>query len=135
MIFDSALTSDFVKWNKEAIEENGSNLACHQLWENEPLDCIMQVISVKYINDENVIVLDCTQDCGQHIFYELGREDYMEMSESLGADMLCFADSFAEVASRYLPEEEKGYDFDEDFVEIHKRIILGTLPVCRKREP
>lgn len=133
MIFDSARTSDFVKWNKKAIEKNILNLECVRLWEDEPLDCVLQIVSVKHVNCEARLVLDCTQDCGQHIFYEVGREEYLKMSAGIGDDMLEFTDSFTEVVNNYLSEEKKGYNFEEDFLETHKNIVLGILPVYRKR--
>jgi hypothetical protein len=133
MNFDTLRTSDFVKWNREAIERNGMKLDCPQMWEQEPLDCIMQVIQVKYVNYEPRITLDCTQDCGCHIFYELGREDYETYSKDVGGDMLGFVDSLTELSDSFIPEEEKGYDFAEDYDELLKQVVLGILPTNRRR--
>jgi hypothetical protein len=133
MIFDTLLTSDFVKWNKEVIERNGMRLECAQMWEQEPLNCILQVVNISYVNYENKITLDCTQDCGCHLFYEMGRAEYEEYSKVIGEEMLIYADSFAEVADSFISEEEKGYDFEEDFLQILGRIALDRLPANKRR--
>ena len=128
MIFDRVLISDFIKWNKNELKSSISQLDDCQLWEHEPLECTLQVIGISYVDLEKKLVLECTQDCGQHFINTLTRSECVHYNSIIGTDILNFSELTPSVVNISLVEEDDSYDFSEDMKEILKKVNLGTLP-------
>jgi hypothetical protein len=104
-----------------------------QLWENEQLDCILQVVKIRNDALGAKAEFSCVKDCGQHLFDEITREEYETNSEAIDAEMLVFAESLAELAELFGEETKPHYDFEQDLAGILERINDGSLLIRRKR--
>jgi len=100
MLFDTLRINDYVRWNP-LLHRNYLNLDAKQLFEDESETCHFQIIQFHNTSEDAWLTLECVNSCGTHMCLNFSREDYEEMSEQLGGELLLETDfnSIAEFSS------------------------------------
>jgi hypothetical protein len=110
-MFDQIRVNEYVCWNKK-LKHKWWQLPEAPMWEGEGFDCIFQVTKSDPHREDPKIWLDCVKECGRHYFQTLTRDEYEDMSRSLGGDLLQYADSMERLVDIFaavgdIDEEEK----------------------------
>lgn len=133
MIYDRVRAGELVVWNKQAILTNLDTMTEGSKWRHEELDCYMTITKMKNDALGSMCELQCVNDCGGHMTYEITRDDYEMYYDELGEDLFVFASSLQDIGDLYrAPDPE--YNFDLDMIKIQLKIASGTLPVYRYTE-